>query len=94
MMAFISIYITTKKHTELLPPHFVLFVRTYATLRTCFSFPFRSGAHCFFTIIREEGVRGLYHGLSVNLVRGVGGAILLVGYDEAKALLKGSETLM
>jgi Mitochondrial carrier protein len=67
---------------------------TYATLRTCLSFLFRSGAHCFFTIIREEGVRGLYHGLSVNLVRGVGGAILLVGYDEAKALLKGSETLI
>ena len=44
------------------------------------------------SILREEGVRGLYHGLSVNLIRGIGGAILLVGYDEAKALLKKPST--
>ena len=35
-------------------------------------------------ILREEGIRGLYSGLSANLIRGVGGTILLVGYDEAK----------
>ena len=48
----------------------------------------RSGTHCFLSIMREEGIRGLYQGLSVNLIRGIGGAILLVGYDEAKAMLK------
>ena len=53
---------------------------------------FRSGTHCFLSIIKEEGIRGLYHGLSVNLVRGIGGAILLVGYDEAKTFLKPTET--
>ena len=39
-------------------------------------------------IIREEGIKGLYSGLSVNLLRGMtGGTILLVGYDEAKKFL-------
>mmetsp|Transcript_9104 Transcript_9104/g.8979 ORF Transcript_9104/g.8979 Transcript_9104/m.8979 type:complete len:338 (+) Transcript_9104:327-1340(+) len=48
---------------------------------------YRSGTHCLMTVIREEGVGGLYHGLSANLMRGIGGAVLLVGYDEAKAFL-------
>ena len=49
--------------------------------------PYRSGLDCARRIIREEGVRGLYAGLSVNLVRGFSGAILLVAYDEFKSIL-------
>ncbi len=35
----------------------------------------------FFTILKEEGYRGIYSGLSANLIRGFAGPILLVSYD-------------
>lgn len=38
-------------------------------------------------ILREEGAVGLYRGLSANLMRGVGGAALLVTYDEVKGFV-------
>lgn len=50
---------------------------------------YKSGWHCFQTIIREEGFRGLFKGLSANLVRGAGGSLLLVGYDEIKKVMSG-----
>lgn len=46
-----------------------------------------TGWECARVIVREEGVRGLFQGLSMNLVRGLGGAMLLVGYDEIKNLM-------
>jgi solute carrier family 25 (adenine nucleotide translocator) protein 4/5/6/31 len=46
-----------------------------------------SGRQCVRQIIRTEGLKGFYSGLSVNLVRGVGGALLLVGYDEVKKIV-------
>jgi len=49
---------------------------------------YRNGLHCVRTIIREEGIRGLYAGLPANLVRGFSGSLLLVGYDEIRALLQ------
>lgn len=49
---------------------------------------YRSAPHAFGRILREEGVRGIYSGLSANLIRGVSGAVLLVGYDEVKTLIK------
>lgn len=49
---------------------------------------YRNGLHCVRTILREEGIRGLYCGLPANLVRGLSGSLLLVGYDEAKILLQ------
>jgi solute carrier family 25 (adenine nucleotide translocator) protein 4/5/6/31 len=49
--------------------------------------PYRSGWDCLRRILAEEGVRGLFAGLSVNLVRGVTGAILLVAYDDLKKLM-------
>jgi hypothetical protein len=48
---------------------------------------YMSGVHCVQVVLREEGVRGLFRGLSVNLFRNMGGALLLVGYDEAKAVI-------
>lgn len=47
-----------------------------------------SGRECARAIFKLEGVKGFYSGLSVNLVRGVGGALLLVGYDEVKLILE------
>lgn len=49
---------------------------------------YRNSLDCLVKILREEGARGLFSGLSVNIVRGVSGALLLVGYDEMKKLLK------
>jgi hypothetical protein len=42
---------------------------------------------CLHQILKHEGPKALYHGLSANLFRGLGGALLLVGYDEAKSLI-------
>ena len=50
-------------------------------------FIYSSGWHCFKKIIRQEGWRGFFTGFGANLVRGFGGALLLVGYDEVQALL-------
>jgi hypothetical protein len=33
------------------------------------------------------GIRGFYQGLTANIFRGVGGALLLVGYDEAQKMV-------
>jgi len=49
--------------------------------------PYKNGFDCATRIIREEGVKGLFAGLSVNLVRGFTGAVLLVAYDEMKKRL-------
>jgi solute carrier family 25 (mitochondrial adenine nucleotide translocator), member 4/5/6/31 len=46
--------------------------------------PYRNGWDCLRRILREEGVKGLYSGLSVNVVRSLSGAVLLVAYDEIK----------
>ena len=48
---------------------------------------YRSALHAFRRILKEEGLRGVYSGLSANLIRGVSGAVLLVGYDEVKTLI-------
>merc|ERR1711982_110211 len=43
---------------------------------------------CFKVIAKEEGVvAGLYKGFLANVVRSVGGALVLVFYDRAKNLL-------
>ena len=48
---------------------------------------YRNGWHCFLTIFREQGVRGFYKGLGPNIVRSVGGALLLVAYDTVRPWL-------
>lgn len=49
--------------------------------------PYKGGWDCARRIVKEEGLRGLFVGLSVNLVRGFSGAVLLVAYDELKRYL-------
>jgi solute carrier family 25 (mitochondrial adenine nucleotide translocator), member 4/5/6/31 len=46
-----------------------------------------SGLDCARKVLRSEGVRGFYPGIGVNVARGVSGALLLIGYDEIKAML-------
>mmetsp|Transcript_23632 Transcript_23632/g.30885 ORF Transcript_23632/g.30885 Transcript_23632/m.30885 type:complete len:312 (+) Transcript_23632:149-1084(+) len=47
---------------------------------------YRSSLHCVQKVIKDEGPTGLYKGLSANILRGIGGAALLVLYDELSAL--------
>ena len=61
---------------------------TTATSPIIMTTKYRNGLHCVRTILREEGVRGLYAGLPANLVRGFSGSLLLVGYDEIKSFLQ------
>ena len=46
--------------------------------------PYKNGYDCMYRILQEEGIRGMFSGLSVNLVRGFSGAVLLVAYDDLK----------
>jgi solute carrier family 25 (adenine nucleotide translocator) protein 4/5/6/31 len=49
---------------------------------------YKGTGHCFRTIAAEEGLAaGLYKGFVANIVRSVGGALVLVFYDRAKTYL-------
>merc|ERR1712060_817171 len=49
---------------------------------------YKGTMHCFKTIAAEEGMAsGLYKGFIANVVRSVGGALVLVFYDRAKTYL-------
>jgi hypothetical protein len=48
---------------------------------------YMNGRDCVRHIWRTEGFKGFFAGLSVNIVRGVSGAVLLVLYDDIKKLL-------
>lgn len=49
--------------------------------------PYKNGLDCVRRILAEEGIRGMFAGLSVNLVRSFSGAVLLVAYDDLKQRL-------
>lgn len=49
---------------------------------------YRNSIHCFATVWKKEGIRGFFLGLGPNIVRSVGGALLLVGYDSFRSLLQ------
>jgi len=48
---------------------------------------YNNGIDCFRKILRDEGPKGFYLGIGPNMIRSVGGALLLVAYDEFKGLL-------
>jgi solute carrier family 25 (mitochondrial adenine nucleotide translocator), member 4/5/6/31 len=43
---------------------------------------------CFAKIIKKEGINALFKGAGANILRGAGGALVLVGYDKIKELIK------
>lgn len=47
---------------------------------------YRNTADCFFKVYQQEGIRGFYLGLPINLVRCIGSALVLVSYDGLKSL--------
>lgn len=55
--------------------------------RTSNEIVYKSTLHCWRTIKRQEGVRAFFNGAFTNTLRGVGGAIGLVLYDEIKKTL-------
>lgn len=48
---------------------------------------YHGAMHCCSRIASEEGFRGFYRGLGVNLVRSVSAALVLISYDEFKRML-------
>lgn len=48
---------------------------------------YRNTAHCWATIARTEGPSAFFKGAFSNILRGTGGALVLVFYDELKKLL-------
>lgn len=47
---------------------------------------YRNSIHAFWRIQMEEGIRGFYLGIGPNLMRSLGGALLLVSYDVFKGM--------
>ena len=45
---------------------------------------YKNTAHCWVTIFRQEGGRAFFKGAFSNVLRGTGGALVLVLYDEIK----------
>ena len=48
---------------------------------------YRGSLDCFKQVWLKEGLRGFFLGLSANIVRSVGGALMLVSYDTIKTLI-------
>ncbi|KAK6493754.1 ADP/ATP translocase 4-like [Huso huso] len=48
---------------------------------------YRGTIHCFKKIYKQEGVPGFFRGAFSNILRGTGGALVLVFYDKIKELL-------
>merc|ERR1719498_2304118 len=50
---------------------------------------YKGTLHCFKTIAAEEGPRAFFKGCLSNVIRGTGGALVLVFYDKIQAYLQG-----
>ena len=48
---------------------------------------YRNSLHCIRRVWSAEGLRGFYLGLGPNILRSVGGALLLVSYDRIRLWL-------
>ncbi|KAG9407641.1 hypothetical protein AC1031_002359 [Aphanomyces cochlioides] len=48
---------------------------------------YKSSLHCWQKIFEDEGPRAFFKGAGSNIIRGTGGAIILVLYDEFKAIM-------
>jgi len=45
---------------------------------------YTSGVNCFFKVMQNEGMAGMYKGLVPELFRGIGGPLVLTAYDRIK----------
>lgn len=50
---------------------------------------YKNTAHCWITIAKTEGTKAFFKGALSNVIRGTGGAFVLVLYDEIKTLMFG-----
>ena len=48
---------------------------------------YKSGVNCFVKVMKTEGFKGMYKGLIPELVRGLGGPMVLTAYDRIKLWL-------
>ena len=48
---------------------------------------YKGSVDCFRKVYSSEGMRGFYLGIGPNVIRSIGGALLLVAYDEFKEML-------
>lgn len=55
--------------------------------KTKYERKYNNTLHCFKRVLAEEGIKGFYLGLPMNLIRCVGSALVLVSYDELKRVL-------
>ena len=49
---------------------------------------FRGTMDCWKKIMKDEGMKGFFKGNFTNVLRSIGCALVLVGYDECIAFLK------
>jgi solute carrier family 25 (adenine nucleotide translocator) protein 4/5/6/31 len=47
---------------------------------------YKGSFHCLTSIVKKEGMGGLYKGLIPELFRGVGGSVVIVAYDRIKVI--------
>jgi solute carrier family 25 (adenine nucleotide translocator) protein 4/5/6/31 len=45
---------------------------------------YKGAVHCFSSVLKKEGVKGMYKGMIPELFRGVGGSLVIVAYDRVK----------
>ena len=67
------------------PPKKVCFLNTFANK---YSFNFSGTMDCWRKILRDEGAKAFFKGNYTNVLRSIGCALVLVGYDEMIGLLK------
>lgn len=48
---------------------------------------YKNTMHCWMVIYRSEGMSAFFKGAFSNILRGTGGALVLVFYDKIKALM-------
>lgn len=47
---------------------------------------YKGSFHCFNSILKKEGLKGMYKGMVPELFRGVGGSLVIVAYDRIKVI--------
>jgi solute carrier family 25 (adenine nucleotide translocator) protein 4/5/6/31 len=47
---------------------------------------YKGSFHCFNSILKKEGMKGMYKGMVPELFRGVGGSLVIVAYDRIKVI--------